>query len=211
MFKKINFLVDEVKVSNQSFAKAINSNKEFGIRSDGEIDYDLKKDKAYIFKGRANILNKLEPLGKGYKIKATFVTVTISFENIWNHISEMNRVGAIYEDTASDGISEFQDKILEDIGWHGVEFKIGYRDMVEFLEKNCDGTIISIEQEEPYVFNGLGFIDDKNLEKARTTLFDFVKSQITENISKEKDEFEKYGFSDDQKDALSYFKIEVTI
>ena len=166
MFKKINFLTDEVQVSNVMFAKAVNSNREFGIGVDGDIDYDLKSDKAYIFKGKGDLFNKLEPLGKGYKIKATFVTVTISFDNVWNRIVEINRDGAMYEDTASDGIAEFKDKILEKIGWHGVEFKVTYRDMVEFLEENLTGTIISIEQNEPYMFNGLGFIEDENIVEA---------------------------------------------
>jgi len=211
MFKKINFLVDEVQVSNSAFAKAINSNQEFGIGANGDIDFSFKKDKAYIFKGKANIFNKLEPLGKGYKIKATFVTVTISFNNIWNRVLEMNRDEAMYEDSASDGIDEFKDSALEDIGWHGIEFKISYRDMVDLLEEKCVGTIIAIEQNEPYMFNGLGFIDKDNIVEARELLFDFVKSKIIEQVSKEKDEFKKYGFSQEQKDSMEFFKIDIEI
>jgi len=208
MFKKINFLVDEVQVSNALFSKAINSNREFGIGIDGDIDYDLKSGKAYIFKGEANLFNKLEPLGKGYKIKATFVTVTISFDNIWNRIIDINTDSAMYEDSASDGIADFQDSTLENIGWHGVEFKISYRDMVEFLEKHIDGTVICVEQEEPYMFNGFGFISNENIEKARELLFDFTKSEIIKHISENKTEFDKYGFSDDQQDSINYFKIQ---
>ena len=208
MFKKINFLTDEVQVQNVLFSKAVNSNREFAIGVNGDIDYEFKDGKAYIFKGKANLFNKLQPLGKEYKIKATFVTISISFDNVWNRIAEINRNSAMYEDSASDGIAEFQDKALEDIGWHGIEFKIGYREMVEFLEKNITGTIISIEQEEPYMFNGFGFIENEHIVEARESLFNFVKSSIIENISKNREDFNKYGFSEEQKEAMSFFNIE---
>jgi len=205
MFKKFNFLVDEVKVSNVEFAKAINSNREFGISTNGEIHFDLKQNTPYIFSGKANMMNKLEPLGKGYKIKATFVTVSISFNNIWNRIIEINRNSAMYEDSASDGIAEFQDKQLEQIGWHGVEFKLTYRDFVEFLEKNITGTVICIEQDSPYMFNGFGFIEESELEESRTKLFQFVKSEIKKYIELNSDELSKYGLSIEQKESLEFF------
>ena len=205
---KVNFLADEVKVPNVEFSKAINSNREFGISANGEIHFDLKQNTPYIFSGKANMMNKLEPLGKGYKIKATFVTVSISFNNIWNRIVEINRNNAMYEDSASDGIAEFQDKELEQIGWHGVEFKLSYRDFVEFLEKNVSGTILCIEQESPYMFNGLGFIQENNLENSRKKLFDFVKSEIQKHIDTNSQEYKKYGFSHDQQESLKFFGLE---
>jgi len=204
---KLNFLADEVQIPNVEFSKAINSNREFGISAKGEIHFDLKKNTPYIFSGKANIMNKLEPLGKGYKIKATFVTVSISFSNIWNKIVEINRNSAMYEDSASDGIAEFQDKELEQIGWHGVEFKLTYRHFVEFLEKNIAGTILCIEQENPYMFNGFGFIQDENLKESRKQLFAFVKSEIEKHLEKNSEEFIKYGFSNEQKESLEFFGI----
>ncbi len=209
MFKKINLLTDKVVVPNSEFAKALNSNREFGITVDGVIDYEFQNDRVYIFKGKANLLQKQQPLGKGYDISSTFVSVSISVAKNWNRVEELNSLNALYEDKSADGIDSFRDKVMEDIGWHAVEFKITYRDLVDELEAKGEGTLVCIEQDgEPYMFSGFAFIDPDRVEDGREILLSFAKRKILEQIESEKDEYKKYGFSDDEVDALKYFQIE---
>jgi outer membrane protein OmpA-like peptidoglycan-associated protein len=209
MFRKINLLEESFELSNALFSKALQSNREFGITIDSEIDYEFNKDKIYIFWGKGSILNQSkEPLGKGYKVALNFVKATVSAKNGWDRFQEINKSRAIYEDISADGIDSFNDQRLEDIGWNSIEFNIQYRDLVEYLEEFGKGIIVAIERhEEPYMFSGLGFMSDSDLEFNREILFDFAKSKIEEKIKAELDEYKKYGFSDEESEALEFFGI----
>lgn len=208
MFKKINLLKDSIAVQNVQFAKALNSNREFGITVNGEIDYEFSNDKIYIFKGKANLLQKQQPLGKGYKISSTFVSVSISAGSNWNEVEDLNSKNALYKDDSAEGVDSFNDPIMEEIGWHSVEFKISYRELVEELEEKCNGTVICIERDdEPYMFNGLGFMAQEDIKKGRDTLREFVKNRILSKLEKDREEYKEYGFSEEELDALNYFQI----
>jgi hypothetical protein len=208
MFKKINLLTESFEISNALFSKAMQSNREFGITIDGEIDYEFNRENIYIFWGKGSIFQKNEPLGKGYSVKLNFVKAIISAENSWNRFKDINRENSLYEDISSDGIDSFKDEILENIGWHIVEFDMTYRDLVEHLEEFGEGAIVSIERDEPYMFDGLGFVKKVDLAKSREILFNFAKEKISSFIEDNREDFQKYGFSREQEEALKFFSIE---
>jgi len=210
MFKRVNFITDSITVSNVEFSKASQSGKEFGIDIDGKIIYPPFSDQnILIFKGR---IGKVEQgtslLGKGYKVIPTFANITVQFPNAWNTILDMNKANSIYEDSSADGIDSFQDSELEKIGWNAIEFDVTYREIAEHIEKVAQGYIIYIERDDPYMFSGIAFISKEHRAEARELATKFVKEQIEAKLEKERDEFTKYGFSDDQEEALNFFNIE---
>ena len=209
MFQKINLLSHKITVSNSDFAKAINSNREFAITLDGKIDYNFSDKEIYIFKGKANLLTSKEPLGNRYKISSNFVSVSIDCSKNWGEIEDLNSKIALYNDDSAEGVDSFNDEVMETIGWHSVEFDITYRELVEQLEKHCDGTLLCIEKEdEPYLFNGLGFIfQEDEVEKGRKLLKEFAKERILNKLEEERDEYKKYGFSEEELESLNYFQI----
>jgi tyrosine-protein phosphatase YwqE len=92
---------------------------------------------------------------------------------------------------------------MESIGWHASEFGITYRTLVDVLEQMCEGTLICIEQEEPYQFSGLGFVN--NLDEARDVLFEFCQKEIKKLIA-ENEDYREDKLSDDEREAAEFFK-----
>ena len=84
------------------------------------------------------------------------------------------------------------------------EFNIDYRTLVEVLEEKCDGTILCIEQEEPYQFSGLGFLNDN--AHAKEVLFEFCKNKAKDLIENDPD-FAPKNLTDDEEDAAKFFKV----
>ena len=208
MFKKINLLNKKITIPNGEFAKALNSNREFGITIEGKIDDGLQ-DEIYVFKGKPNLVHKKEPLGRGYRITSNFVSVSIDVSGNWDKVEELNRDRALYIDNASEGVDSFNDEVLEEIVWHSVEFGIGYRELVEKLEKDGEGILVCVESSgEPYIFNGIGFVKEEKREEMRELIRDFAVSQILQKIEKERENYQKYGFSDEELEAINYFKLE---
>jgi hypothetical protein len=118
----------------------------------------------------------------------------------WQNIIGYNHKRAMYDDTSGDGIAEFADKTLEEIGWHATEFNIRYREIVEQFEEQCDGILICIEKEEPYQFSGLGFVFD--IEHTRKIAFEYCAKAIKDKLENDED----YAtLTDDEEDAKNYF------
>jgi hypothetical protein len=208
MFKKINVLTDKISVSNGDFSKAINSKKKFGIDVEGKIFYEKSPEVPTIFWGRPNLLMKNKILGSDYKVSMTFAKMEISLENSWSRILELNQTNALYDDDHTEGIDHFKDEELEKLAWYGVEFEVNTRDIVTELERVEDGYILALEREIPdYTFHGLGFLKKGQISSAREKLFSFVKAEIEKKIDSEKAEYERFGFSDEESEALQYFGI----
>jgi hypothetical protein len=207
MFKKINVLTDKIIVSNGEFSKAINSKKEFGIDIEGKVLYEKDPNKFLIFWGRANLVAKNQILGAEYGVQMSFVSVTIDLQKSWDRLMELNSLNALYEDHSAEGIDNFKDKELEEIHWFSVEFGITSRELATELENFAEGYLVGLEHEEPYNFSGLGFLNKEDLESSRKHLFQFTKEKIEEKIEKEKEEFEKYGFTEDQEESLEFFGV----
>jgi hypothetical protein len=207
LFKRINLLTDEIKVSNGEFTKALNSKKEFGIDINGDIVYEKSPTTILIFWGRPNLLMRNQILGKDYRVNVTFSQVSISMENGWSKFLELNQLNSLYEDTSSDGIDHVNDEKMEESSWHGVEFGVTSRDIAEELERSCEGYVVALEREEPYSFDGLGFLKEGTEESARETIFNFVKGKVEAKIAQKRDEFDRFGFSEEESEALQYFGI----
>lgn len=214
--KKFNLFKEIVIVNLHSLHQAINSSKVFGIDIKGEIKHEpFTQNNILIYKGKhvPAPTNALMPskkpsleaiLGKNYKVVEDEDRVLIKAFSNWQEIIGFNTPQASYDDTTADGVAEFADKALENIGWHGTEFNINYRTLVELLEEKCDGTLICIEQEDPYQFSGLGFLSDN--EQAKNTLFEYCQNEIKKLMS-EDDDYKKENLNDDELEAAEFFKV----
>jgi hypothetical protein len=215
--KKVNLNKEKINVSSQQVLQALNTKKEFIITLDGQIKFEFEPNEIKIFQGRfpqAGMLGATPTLksvlGEGYIVK--FDSQNNLFEincaGAWQRIATFNVENATYED-AGEGINEFDDKELEDMGWHATEFDVSYRQIVEVIESSgCDMLMLcsEIEEGETYFFNGLGFVED--MECVRTKVREYIVTQINEKLVNAK-EFSKEYLEDDHYEALEYFNIAI--
>ena len=208
LFKEI-IIVDKVVLLN-----AINSSKEFAISTKGEIKTPPYTDNdAFIYKGtiskeptsalmptKPKSLNEL--IGTNYKIVEDDDRVLIKAAGAWQDIIGFNANYCLYDDTTADGIAVFSDEELENIGWNATEFNANYRDIVDAMEAACEGTLLCIEQEEPYQFSGMVFIDD--IECARKAAFKYCQLHVKNQIDTHP-EFKLDLLTEDEKEAAQYF------
>ena len=214
--KKFNLLKEIIVILRTDLLKAINTNQEFAINHKGEVVTPPYADKEiFVFKGKAeapkvSVLSMPKPqtiaeiLGKNYKVVEDEGRVLIKAAGNWQELIAINTPNSDYDDTTADGVAEFADREMEQIGWHGDEFEVDYREMVEVLEEKADGTVLCIEQEEPYQFSGLGFLYD--IEQARTILFDFCQARAKEKMENDPD-FAADRLTDDEEEAAKFFKL----
>lgn len=204
--KKFNLFNEIIITDKTTLLQAINSSKLFGINTQGEVKYEPFEDKeVLIYQGKPSIIDDFSKvLGKNYQLVEDNDRVLIKAFSNWQELIGINTPRASYDDTTADGVAEFSDKRLEDIGWHATEFNIDYRTLVEVLEENCEGTILCIEQKDPYQFSGLGFLN--NDEEAQNVLFDFCQNIVKDKIENDPD-FKRDELTDDEEDAAQFFKI----
>ncbi|MEA1892908.1 MAG: hypothetical protein U9N33_09370 [Campylobacterota bacterium] len=203
--KKFNLFNEIIITDKASLLQAINSSKMFGINIKGEIIYEPFADKEIlIYQGKPKIVEDFSKvLGKNYQLVEDNTRVLIKAFSNWQELISINTPRASYDDTTADGVAEFSDKELENIGWHITEFNVGYRELVELLEEKCDGTILCIEQEEPYQFSGLGFLADD--EQAQKVMFKQCQNIVKDKLAND-DDFDKDDLDDDQEEAARFFK-----
>lgn len=214
--KKFNLFQEIIVVDKASLLQAINSSKTFGITIDAQITYAPFSDTdIIIFEGKhtPKPTSALAPAGKpsfeeilgvNYQIVEDDDRVLIKAFSNWQEIIGMNVTRASYDDTTADGVAEFSNKELETIGWHATEFNVPYRDMIDHLEDKCSGTLLCIEQEEPYKFSGLGFLADD--EEAKKVLFDFCR-QRAKKLIQEDPLYAKENLNEDETEAAEFFKL----
>ena len=213
--KKFNLFKEIITVDRKELFQAINSGKTFGINIHGDIVYEPYSDKEIlIFSGKhtpkpASALTPPTPVkvedifGKNYQIVEDEDRVLIKAFSNWQELIGLNTPRCSYDDTTADGVAEFSDKDLEEIGWQATEFNINYRDLVDELEAKCAGYVLCIEQEEPqYQFSGLGFIaDDK---EAYEVMFAYAKAHVQKMIDTHED-FKRELLTEDEEDAAKFF------
>ena len=215
--KKFNLFKEIVTVNKQALLSAINSAKEFGITTEGTVVFAPFADKtALIYAGKhtpspPNALQMPKPvtltdmLGKNYQIVEDEDRVLIKAFSNWQELIKINAPRASYDDTTGDGVAEFSNKELEDMGWYATEFDISYRELVELIEEKCDGILLCIEQEEPhYQFSGLGFIADD--EAAQTIVFSYCQEKIKKKMATE-ELYSADNLSDDEEEAATFFQV----
>jgi hypothetical protein len=209
--KKFNLFKEIIVVSKSDFLHAANSSKTFAITYNGKIVFEpFESDLISIYQGSVPALSPLSTtlsrpissmLGDNYRVVEDDDRILIKASGAWQNIISYNQKRALYDDTTGDGIAEFSDKELEDMGWHATEFNIGYREIVEQFEEKCDGILLCIEQEEPYQFSGMGFVFD--LENARQIEFEYCVETIKEKLANDAD---FATLTDDEAEAAEFFK-----
>ena len=213
--KKFNLLKEIIVIPREDLLKAINTNNEFAVNYKGNVIYPPYADKEiFVFRGRATppkpsalTLPKAQSisdiLGKNYKVVEDEDRVLIKAGGNWQELISLNVPNSDYDDTTGDGISEFADEKLEEMGWHATDFNIGYRDMVAQLEENVDGVLFCIEREEPYQFSGLGYIFD--MDNARRTTFEYCQNTIREKLANDPD-FAPESLTDEEEEVARFFE-----
>ena len=214
--KKFNVLKEIIVVLRSDLLKAINSNQGFAINYKGEVVTPPYAEKEiFIFKGKAEMskvsaLSIAKPqtiaqiLGTNYKVVEDEGRVLIKASGNWQELININMPNCDYDDTTADGVAEFSDKEMENIGWHGDEFNIDYREMVEELESKAEGVVLCVEQEEPYQFSGMGIISDT--AQAKELLYTFCQTKAKEKIANDP-EFAIDNLTDDEEEAAAFFKV----
>lgn len=213
--KKFNLFNEIIVMQKSDLLQAINSNKPFGITIEGKVvSAPYSSQEILIYEGQytpaQNIgitvpkpLNLETELGKDLRVVIDDERVLIKASPAWQNIIKLNVPRASYDDTTGDGISEFSNKGLEDLGWHATEFNIKYRELVELIEEKCEGTLLCIEQMEPYQFSGLGFIFDN--KQAYELLYQYCQDKIKDLIANDED-FARDNLTDDELEAAEYFQ-----
>ncbi len=212
--KKFNLFKEIIIVKKVSLLQAINSNKLFGITIYGEVVYEpFASNAIFIYQGKHTPLptSALTPttppsleniLGKNYQLIIDEERVLIKAFSNWQELIGINTHRASYDDTTGDGVAEFSNKKLEEIGWHVTEFGINYRTLVELLEEQCEGTLLCIEQEEPYQFSGLGFL--ANDADATKVIYDFSQKKVKEIMANDP-MYAKDKLTNDEEEAATFF------
>lgn len=203
--KKFNLFKEIIAVNKKSLQEAIDTKKSFGIDIEGKICHEpFTVNDILIYMGTPNADVALnEALGSKYQVVEDDDRVLIKAFSNWQEIIGINTPRATYDDTTADGVDEFSTKEMEDIGWHAAEFNINYRTLVELLESECEGTLICIEQEDPYQFSGLGFLS--NLDNAGDTLFSYCQNEV-KRLIEENEDFAKESLNEDELEAAEFFK-----
>lgn len=142
-------------------------------------------------------------MGSNYQTVEDDDRILIKAENAWQDIINYNVRNCHYNDTSGDGVAQFGDTEIEDMGWKVTDFDISYRELVEVLESKADITLVCIEHEEPYQCSGMGYLND--IEGTRKIFFDFCQDLIIEKISNNKG-YALDELDDDQREAAEFFK-----
>ena len=144
--KKFNLFNEIITANKTDLMNAINSSKEFVITTDGSVKYAPFTDNIFIFKGKhtkapisamtpPKVPTLAEIFGTKYQVVEDGERVLIKAFSNWQELILLNTPNASYDDTTADGIAEFSNKELEDIGWYATDFNVDYRDLVTLLEE----------------------------------------------------------------------------
>jgi len=202
--KKFNLFNEIINVNTDKLKDTIALGEKFSINSDGEIlTRDLKEGDIIIYNGTPDKDKDLEKaFGPKYQIVVSDERVLIKAFSNWQELIAINTPLASYDDTTADGVAEFSDKDLEEIGWQATEYNLSYRELVEVLEEKAEGITLCIEQEEPYQFSGFGFIT--NNEQAKDVMYEYCKAKAKDKLEND-DNFKEEYLEDDQIEAKEFF------
>ena len=207
--KKINIKDLELNIDITQILNLHSSKTPIIIDVDGNIytsENDVKK-KAVIFKQITpkQISSMLDAkaiasnLFADYKPNILGTICKIKPVSNWQNIIDMNKDNMLYFDHQSDGVEMFEDKVLEDYGWHASALEINYREISEFIEDNCEGVLLCYDN--TIQFSGFVIIED--IENARLKVKDYIVNKAKQNISDGILDVE----DDDVIEALDFFGI----
>ena len=207
--KKINIKDLELNIDITQILNLHSSKTPIIIDVDGNIytsENDVKK-KAVIFKQITpkQISSMLDAkaiasnLFADYKPNILGTICKIKLVSNWQNIIDMNKDNMLYFDHQSDGVEMFEDKVLEDYGWHASALEINYREISEFIEDNCEGVLLCYDN--TIQFSGFVIIDDINDVRAKVK--EYIAKKALENIKEHLVDIE----DDDVIEALEIFEI----
>ena len=209
--KKINIKDLELNIDITQILNLHSSKTPIIIDVDGNIytsENDVKK-KAVIyknidFKQMSSMLDAktiASTLFADYKPSIIGAICKIKPVSNWQNIIDMNKENMLYFDHQSDGVEMFEDKTLEDYGWHASALEINYREISEFIEDSCEGVLLCYDNN--IQFNG--FVIVENIEEVRTKVKEYIINKTNENIKEETIDIEE----DDVIEALEFFGMKV--
>jgi hypothetical protein len=209
--KKINIKDIELNIDIIRILELKNGNYNILIDIDGKIYIDSNEliNKAIIFSNsnyvRDEKVNDIKELCtdifKAYKPVIIGATCKIKPVINWQNIIGMNTKTMLYYDHQSDGVELFEDKLLEDYGWHASALEINYRELSDFIEENCEGLLLCYDNN--IQFNGFVIADD--IDTLREQVKAYIIKKTKENVSNDELELD----DGDVVEALEYFKIKV--
>ena len=187
--KKINIKDLELNIDITQILNLYASKASIIIDVDGKIynnENDVKK-KAVIYKNinvkqMSSMLDAktiASKLFEDYKPSISGTICKIKPVSNWQNIIDMNKENMLYFDHQSDGVEMFEDKTLEDYGWHASVLEINYREISEFIEESCEGVLLCYDNE--IQFSGFVIID--NIEDTRAKVKDYIVNKAKQNIS----------------------------
>ncbi len=213
----LNLYKNPVKIDKKTFLNAVNRQSPMAITPSGDIFYgaiETLPPQPYIYVGQpasltGSSLSAPTPLtkilGDNYDVEDEGETISIDVSRAWQELLTANEPFCLYQDTTADGITEFSDQKMDELLWHCCEFDIQPREVAEFLEKNVKGTVICLEVERPYSFNGCAFVE--NLDEAYEKAYTFLRQRIREKIASK--EIDPKALEADQEEALRFFDLDV--
>ena len=186
--KKINIKDLELNIDITQILNLHSSKTPIIIDVDGNIynnENDVKK-KAVIFKQITpkQISSMLDAkaiasnLFADYKPNVIGAVCKIKPVSNWQNIIDMNKDNMLYFDHQSDGVEMFEDKVLEDYGWHASVLEINYREISEFIEESCEGVLLCYDN--TIQFSGFVIVDDINDVRAKVK--EYIANKAKENI-----------------------------
>lgn len=209
--RKINIKDLELNIDITQILNLYASKSEIIIDVDGNIykNLDETKKKAIIYKNSnaQNLSPVLDAKTTATMLfsdyKPTLVGTICKIKPVvnWQNIINMNKENMLYFDHQSDGVEIFEDKVLENYGWHASDLEINYREISEFIEDNCSGTLLCYDNEIQFS----GFVIVEDLEEVRTKVKEFIIEKTKENIENEIIDIE----DDDVIEALEFFGIRI--
>ncbi|AXX95570.1 hypothetical protein [Arcobacter ellisii] len=209
--RKINIKDLELTIDITQILNLLASKSKIIIDVDGNIykNSDETKKKAVVFKNEnlSDISTLLDAKAIASKLfadyKATILGTSCKIKPVvnWQNIIDMNKENMLYFDHQSDGVEIFEDKTLENYGWHASDLEINYRELSEFIEENCSGTLLCYDNE--IQFSGFVIVDD--IEEVRTKVKEFIIEKAKKNIEDEIIDIE----DDDVIEALDFFGIRI--
>ncbi len=208
--KKINVKDLELNIDIINILNLYSTNSKIYIDVDGNIYKSLEEvgKLPLIFKAENFVASSIldakaiaSKLFADYKPNIVGTICKIKPVNNWQNIITFNKDNMLYFDHQSDGVEVFEDKELEDYGWHGSALGLNYREISDFIEENCDGYLVCYDNEIQFS----GFVIVENIDDVRKKVKDFIVLEASKNL--------KNGDLDiddgDVIDALEFFEIKV--
>ena len=209
--KQINIKDLDIKIDITNILNAVTLNKEVIIDVNGKvyIDEECSSSMPIVFKlsAQENVSSLLDAnaivsnIFKDYKPTINGTICNLKPIMAWQEIIFLNQPKMLYFDHQSDGVELFEDKEIEDYGWHAVACDVSYRIITEFIESECEGTFVFYDNE--IQFNGFVMIDD--LENTREKVKKFIINKIKEKIEDDEIDID----DSDVQESLDYFGIKV--